>query len=168
MNLDQKSSLSERCQFYSGDWSSYISKTENENQTFDFILTSETIYNIQNYEKIINVLTTKLKPNGICYLAAKSHYFGVGGSVRSFESVLLSKCKQFQSETVFLTKENVSREILKISFKKSWIKEIFSLEYIEHICLFHLDRRKTIATPSTECSLIQNLKQWQLKYFVDR
>lgn len=95
-----------------------MEKTKHDDESFDFILTSETIYNVQNYEKIIKVLKTKLKPNtGICFLAAKAHYFGVGGSLRHFESILVDKCKEFKSESVFVCHENVSREILKISFK---------------------------------------------------
>lgn len=83
---------------------------------FDRILTSETIYNPKNYTKIVNVLKHKLKPDGICYLAAKSHYFGVGGSLRQFELALCDD-GAFDSETVFACHENVSRKILRIKFK---------------------------------------------------
>lgn len=83
---------------------------------FDRILTSETIYNPKNYVKIINVLSNKLKPDGHCYLAAKSHYFGVGGSLRQFEQALRED-GAFHSETVFACHENVAREILRITFK---------------------------------------------------
>lgn len=83
---------------------------------FHRILTSETIYNPKNYAKIINVLKEKLSPDGICYLAAKSHYFGVGGSLRQFE-LALREDGTFVSETVFTCHENVSREILRITIK---------------------------------------------------
>lgn len=115
VNTKSISTLKEKCRFYSGDWSNYVSKT-NEDEKFDFILTSETIYNVQNYEKLINCIKTKLKPSGICYLAAKLHYFGVGGSLRQFEDILLKK-EVFKSESVFSCNDNVGREILKITFK---------------------------------------------------
>lgn len=115
VNTKSIATLKEKCRFYSGDWSNYILKTADD-EKFDFILTSETIYNIQNYEKLIDCIKTKLKPTGVCYLAAKLHYFGVGGSLRQFEEILLKK-DIFKSESVFSCNDNVGREILKISFK---------------------------------------------------
>lgn len=114
-NLKSIDKLKEKCRFYCGDWSNYIKNTDKSDQ-FDYILTSETIYNVDNYEKIINVIRTKMKPTGACYLAAKLHYFGVGGSLRHFEKVLLED-KIFKSESVFTCNDNVGREILKITFK---------------------------------------------------
>lgn len=112
-NVENVSKLKEKCRFYSGDWNNYVEKTKND-EKFDYILTSETIYNVQSYEKIINVLKTKLKLNGICYLAAKQNYFGVGGSLAQFSSVL-SNHKMLKSESVYTCHENVSKEILKIT-----------------------------------------------------
>lgn len=57
-----------------------------------------------------------MKPTGVCYLAAKLHYFGVGGSLRSFEEVLLKE-DTFKSQSVFKCNDNIGREILKITFK---------------------------------------------------
>lgn len=115
VNLKSVTALKEKCRFYSGDWSNYIEKTVDD-EKFDFILTSETIYNVQNYDKLINCIKTKLKPTGTCYLAAKLHYFGVGGSLRQFEDVLLKK-GLFKTENVFSCNDNIGREILKITFQ---------------------------------------------------
>lgn len=112
-NVETTSALNEKCRFYSGDWANYVVETKDD-EKFDFILTSETIYNVLNYDKIINLLKTKLKPNGICYLAAKQQYFGVGGSIGLFKNAL-SNYKIFKSECVYTCNENVSREILKIT-----------------------------------------------------
>ena len=49
---------------------------------------SEVIYNKDNYEKVANLLVTFLKPNGICYMANKLYYFGVGGSTPEFKDFL--------------------------------------------------------------------------------
>lgn len=114
MNTKSIEKLNERCRFYSGDWSNYAEKTH-DSEKFDFILTSETIYNVQNYDKIINIIKTKLKPTGICYLGAKLHYFGVGGSLRQFEQVLLND-GILKSECVYTCNDNIVREILKITF----------------------------------------------------
>lgn len=89
-----------------------------DDEKFDIILTSETIYNVDNYSKIIRVLKERLKTGGECYLAAKQHYFGVGGSVGQFK-IALSKSGVFDTETVFTCNENVSREILKITLVKA-------------------------------------------------
>lgn len=115
-NIESASILKDLCRFYSGDWSNYVNKTVDD-EKFDFILTSETIYNVQNYEKIIKLLKTRLKPNGVCYLAAKLHYFGVGGSLRHFKTVLCSD-ETFVVESVYTKSVNVSREVIKISFKE--------------------------------------------------
>lgn len=117
VNVKSISKLKERCRFFSGDWSNYAKLTADQ-EKFDFILTSETIYNVQNYDKIINILETKLNPRGICYLAAKLHYFGVGGSLRQFEQILLKE-NIFSSESVYSCNDNVGREILKITLKEN-------------------------------------------------
>lgn len=109
--------LEERCRFFSGDWLNYA-KNPLEQEKFDYILTSETIYNIGSYHKIIKVLKNRLRPDGICYLAAKLHYFGVGGSLRHFEKVL-HQDNAFTIETVLTRNQNVTREVIKIAFKQT-------------------------------------------------
>ena len=109
--------MKERCRFFSGDWSNYARSTA-DHEKFDFILTSDTIYNIQNYDKIINILKTKLKPHGICYLAAKLHHSGVGGgSLRQFQETLLKE-NIFNSKSVY----DNGKEILKITLKENQVE----------------------------------------------
>lgn len=103
-----------RCKFYSGDWQNYIIK-DADGPKFDQILTSETIYNPKNYQKILNVFKSKLKEDGVVYLAAKTLYFGVGGSLRQFEAAV-KDYGTFQSKVIYVKKENVPREILEIKF----------------------------------------------------
>lgn len=112
-NAADTTTVKEKCCFFSGDWANYVAKTSDQ-EMFDVILTSETIYNTRNYGKIIRVLREKLKSDGICYLAAKQHYFGVGGSIGQFKSAV-SKSGGFQVETVYTCTENVAREILQIT-----------------------------------------------------
>ncbi|KAG7174654.1 Histidine protein methyltransferase 1-like, partial [Homarus americanus] len=60
-------------------------KDESQEYKFDIILTSETIYNPNCHEKLLNLMTNSLKQD------AKSHYFGVGGGTLQF--IDLVKCQ---------------------------------------------------------------------------
>ena len=62
----------------------------------------------------IALFDTCLKPDGKIYLAAKIHYFGVGGGVRLFEQAL-DQTKAWKYATVKTYEEGVAREILEIS-----------------------------------------------------
>ncbi|XP_023294590.2 histidine protein methyltransferase 1 homolog [Lucilia cuprina] len=104
--------IEENVKFYSGDWSKWSQMFENE-EKYDIILTSETIYNPQNQQKLLNCLHDQLKPNGVVLLAAKVYYFGVGGGLRQFEE-LIEKDKRFKCKTVWLSTEGVNREIVEL------------------------------------------------------
>lgn len=101
-----------KCKFYSGDWAS-LNKTLSDFDTYDIILTSETIYNENNYTKLIDLFIKRLSKNGIIYLAAKTCYFGVGGGLRQFETYI-EKTGLLNSEVVWKSSDGVQREILKI------------------------------------------------------
>lgn len=101
-----------KCKFFHGDWSSLSSVVQTK---FDIILTSETIYSVANYNKLMNVFKTFLKPSGCVYLAAKVYYFGVGGCVFDFEKLL--EDNKFLTSTVWEQNEGVKRKIIKIQFK---------------------------------------------------
>lgn len=105
----------EHIQFYSGDWKSFNNTLES-NVNFDFILSSETIYNEENYMKIIDILKHRLSSNGVAFIAAKTHYFGVGGSVGQFESCL-RKCGSFNIETCWKSLLGIQREIIRVTRK---------------------------------------------------
>ncbi len=70
--------------FYSGDWSGLASVLE-PGESYDFILTSETIYSLDSQPKLLSVLKQACKKGtGVVYVAAKTFYFGVGGGVANF------------------------------------------------------------------------------------
>lgn len=113
--------LRQKCHFYCGDWTfltDFINTDKLPSKLYDIILTSETIYNVSNYEKLVDFCRKQLKyPNGIVYVAAKTYYFGVGGGTRSFEDEVrksndldISVCKTFT--------EGLQREILEIRWRK--------------------------------------------------
>nr|CAD7442422.1 unnamed protein product [Timema bartmani] len=85
----------EECRYFSGDWQSFLDLTEkefiDEEVKYDFIFTSETIYNPDNHFKLYKVIRDRLKKTGVAYLAAKSCYFGVGGSLQQFKQLLRSE-----------------------------------------------------------------------------
>jgi hypothetical protein len=62
----------------------------------------------------ISLFNICLKPEGKIYLAAKIHYFGVGGGIRLFEQAL-QRTKSWKFSTVKTFEEGVAREILEIS-----------------------------------------------------
>jgi hypothetical protein len=104
-----------KCKFYAGDWDSFV-KFADADRKYDIILTAETIYNPSSYRKLVKVLKSKLEADGVIFLAAKTFYFGVGGSLRDFEQ-FLDDDKTFKYETVFKVENDVFREVLKITYK---------------------------------------------------
>lgn len=53
--------------FYSGDWNYFVDTINKRNQQFDYILTSETIYNRNSYEKLHSTFQNLLKKDGVMY-----------------------------------------------------------------------------------------------------
>ena len=103
------------CKFYSGDWSSLIQLLPSE--YYDIILTSETIYSPASQPKLLTALKYLLRPKeGVVYVAAKSYYFGVGGSVSSFIE-LVKQDGYFNVERCSVISCEVPREILKLNQK---------------------------------------------------
>lgn len=100
-------------QFYCGDWGSFVEKNDTR---FDVILTAETIYSTNSYDKLIRLFKNKLKPDGVVLLAAKTYYFGVGGGLRLFEKAL-QEDGTFSYRTAWECDSGVKREILEIKLK---------------------------------------------------
>ncbi|XP_058977308.1 histidine protein methyltransferase 1 homolog [Musca domestica] len=104
--------LVEKTRYFSGDWEKWCSSPICD-QLYDVIVTSETIYNPENQQKLLNCLHTKLKADGKIYVAAKTYYFGVGGGLRQFEQ-LIEKDKRFTFKSLWLSTEGVNREIIEL------------------------------------------------------
>lgn len=115
LNIDENERSTEikRCQFYSGDWESFNEKLD-KTQSFDLILTSETIYNTNNYEKLLKIFIDRLSQDGTVYVAAKSCYFGVGGSIRQFEE-MIKKNTKLKCQICWRNTDGIQKEILKIT-----------------------------------------------------
>lgn len=108
LNCGEKLKVSK---YYSGDWKSFTDLNED---TYDLILTSETIYNVNNYTKLIKLFEKKLKPSGCILLIAKNYYFGVGGSISEFIHVL--KSSKMNSDILWESTDGVKKTLLNIHF----------------------------------------------------
>ncbi|XP_030831802.1 histidine protein methyltransferase 1 homolog [Strongylocentrotus purpuratus] len=105
----------EKCHFLAGDWSLVQDLLMQEGTRYDVILTSETIYSLDSQPRLYNIIRSLLKPNGKVFLAAKTHYFGVGGGTRQFEDFVREK-GEFEIESIKVISQGVRREILEMRF----------------------------------------------------
>ncbi|RVW64124.1 Histidine protein methyltransferase 1-like [Vitis vinifera] len=135
-NLSEKSSslatnaTEVRC--FAGDWSEIHQllphACDNEkDQTcmtgqstagYDIILMAETVYSISALPTLYELIKkTMSRPHGVVYMAAKKHYFGVGGGSRRFLSVVEKDGIMVASLVAEVTdgSSNV-REVWKFSF----------------------------------------------------
>ncbi|CAH4027278.1 unnamed protein product [Pieris brassicae] len=115
LNIEDENSREseiQKCNFFCGDWKAFNDFLSND-EKYDVILTSETIYNLNNYDKLINLFEQRLSNNGVIYVAAKTYYFGVGGGTRQFEKVIENSAT-LTSEIVWKTTCGIQREIIKI------------------------------------------------------
>ncbi|CAL4065763.1 unnamed protein product [Meganyctiphanes norvegica] len=115
--------MATKASLYSGDWGSFNTmisatsdKNKNSEEKFDLILSCETIYNPDCHQKLLNALTNNLKQTGTILLAAKNHYFGVGGGTQQFID-LVHKEGKLNVETHITNSEGVKREILEMHHK---------------------------------------------------
>ncbi|XP_068663542.1 uncharacterized protein [Aristolochia californica] len=95
--------VASKVRFFAGDWSEVHNLLLPENKTtpdssskqdfqsdgYDVILMAETVYSIASLQSLYGLIKKCLRrPDGVVYLAAKKHYFGVGGGTRQFCSVV--------------------------------------------------------------------------------
>lgn len=110
------------CQFCYGDWGKLVQKM-NQNgcqwkHGFDVILASETIYCRESYHNFLSALKYFLQPSGVVYLAAKSYYFGVGGSVAEFQEFVSTDGYFDVDEVAAFGHDTVHRTILTLSVRR--------------------------------------------------
>ncbi|KAI5350011.1 hypothetical protein L3X38_002902 [Prunus dulcis] len=86
---------------------------------YDIILMAETVYSISALPHLYELIKKCITPsNGVVYMAAKKHYFGVGGGTRRFLSIV-EKDGVLASSMVAEVADGSSnvREVWKLSFK---------------------------------------------------
>ncbi|XP_071336813.1 histidine protein methyltransferase 1 homolog isoform X2 [Trachinotus anak] len=107
-----------KCRFFSGDWSTFPALVQKTGQQpkYDIILTSETIYNTAYYPALHDTLHKLLAPDGLVYLATKSHYFGVGGGLHLFETFVEQR-GTFSVDHLWDGNEGLQRHVVVLRFK---------------------------------------------------
>lgn len=107
-----------KCRFFSGDWSTFLALVNKEDPQpkYDIIFTSETIYNTAYYPALHETLHKLLAPDGLIYLATKSHYFGVGGGLHLFET-FVEQMGIFSLEHLWDGEEGLQRHVVVLRFK---------------------------------------------------
>lgn len=110
--------LLSHCRFFSGDWSTFLDLVlkASPQPKYDIIFTSETIYNTAYYPTLHDTLHKLLAPDGLVYLATKSHYFGVGGGLHLFETFLEER-GTFSVDHLWDGDEGLQRHVVVLRFK---------------------------------------------------
>ncbi|MCP9259500.1 Golgin subfamily A member 4 [Dirofilaria immitis] len=104
----------ENCRFYGCDWTTLQQKMNG--QKFDVVLTSETIYNEENYGILHDLFDVVLPPDGLILLAAKMFYFGIGGNIPSFLEYVKTR-SIFDTYICWSSESDVPRKIIQLTRK---------------------------------------------------
>jgi hypothetical protein len=128
-NEDLKLELTKNTNYFfiDGDWAGIQQRVTDSNENncvklfenkFDFILSSDTIYNTDNYESFHKTLESYLAKDGKCLISSKYFYFGVGGGVNQFCDFLEEK-KVFSYRNISEIRNGFSniRIIIELTFK---------------------------------------------------
>ncbi len=102
-----------QCSFYSGSWDTLRNAIPSLTN-YDVILTSETIYSERSQRMLLSAMKTLLKPDGTVFVAAKSYYFGVGGSSIEFQR-LVTEDGHFSCSNVRTIASSVTRVVLTLT-----------------------------------------------------
>ena len=102
-----------KCHYVFGDWGEF-----KYDKKFDVIISGDTLYNNENYDKIYNLIKNNLDKNGVAYFASKRFYFGVGGGSSEFRQFVNDK-NEFNITVDKEVKDGINniRVILKITWK---------------------------------------------------
>ena len=105
--------LFKKTRFFFRDWADFVaSHCVSGESPYDIILTSETIYSASSQPKLLQALKKLTNQStGLVVVAAKTHYFGVGGSVAMFRDLVASD-SHFEMSVVKNIKATVPRVIL--------------------------------------------------------
>ncbi|KAJ0411161.1 hypothetical protein ATCC90586_005018 [Pythium insidiosum] len=91
-NTQQDAALYAKASFYAGAWSSVsqLLSAQGQHQQFDVLLTAETIYTEAVAIELFQTIKRHLRrsPSAAALVAAKQYYFGTGGSVQHFISLV--------------------------------------------------------------------------------
>lgn len=103
----------DRNRYFSGSWKECLSIIPKHN--YDLILSSETIYDADNYQSFHEMIIHSLKPHGYLLLACKRFYFGLDGSSDAFIHFIQEKRVLKLVKRTSMNKNGVEREIILLS-----------------------------------------------------
>ena len=104
-----------------GDWrgvGALLSGAAGLGGHYDVVLAAEAIYSPDAQERLLGCIKQVLRPpHGVALLAAKSYYFGVGGSMAGFMR-LVADDGVLEAERLAVIEDGASnkRELLRLSF----------------------------------------------------
>ncbi|KAJ3016081.1 hypothetical protein HKX48_004205 [Thoreauomyces humboldtii] len=101
--------------FWAGDWGLLQDALANA-EKYDVILTAETIYASESHQRLLDLISSVIRPGGVAYIAAKTTYFGCSGSLPMFLHLVKTSGKAMDVETVWVESSSVRREIVRIRF----------------------------------------------------
>ncbi|KAJ2823770.1 hypothetical protein GGI24_003595, partial [Coemansia furcata] len=121
----EKLDVKDRCEFIAGDWAKIEQemRTRGREHSFSLVLSSETIYDVDSYAKLHDLLSCVLaKPDAqssseyvpMALIAAKSIYFGLSGSVLSFQQYIQRR-GVFDVASIWQSSGSMGREILRLT-----------------------------------------------------
>ncbi|KAJ2682538.1 hypothetical protein IWW39_005957 [Coemansia spiralis] len=127
--LLERLEIKDRCEFVAGDWARIEQemRAQGRDHSFSLILSSETIYDVDSYAKLHDLLSCALaKPDSqpgsgyvpMALVAAKSIYFGLSGSVLSFQQYV-ERRGVFDISSIWQSGGSMSREILRLTWSGS-------------------------------------------------
>lgn len=108
-----------RARFFAGSWDALpaLLARQGLTQTYDLVLTAETIYSLEAMRSLYGAIKACLRPgSGAALVAAKSYYFGVGGGTAAFARLVAADgC--YDCATVAVLDDGLSnkREILALT-----------------------------------------------------
>jgi predicted nicotinamide N-methyase len=98
--------------FWAGDWGSLFQKWTDSQ--YDYILSSETIYDSSSYSSFTDLVNKTLKMGGKLLIAAKYQYFGCSGSLNMFLYHLKSQYPSWKVSTVMESSDGVRRQVVQV------------------------------------------------------
>jgi SAM-dependent methyltransferase len=99
----------------------FFKKDSNGNKInkFDIIVSADTLYNMENYDSLYESIINNLNNPGICFIASKKYYFGVGGGTSQFMEYIKAK-GELDIKCVLEINDGISnmRQILELRHKQ--------------------------------------------------
>jgi len=112
------------CSFIDGSWADFKHNNRYRNaqlpsfgQKYDLIFGCDIIYEVKNYQALIQLFEDTLTQNGMAIISSKAFYYGNGGSVAEFKDYLSSSKLSYQRLFNIQTGMSNRREIFCLQFK---------------------------------------------------